>query len=82
MTYTGDGLSYNGIDLVSAGYGQPLLLENTTTAPVVGPTTDNLTIVPALTGAFSNCCLMRRDVLGTQRMTNAASAAHGMGCCT
>ena len=50
MTYTGDGLSYNGIALVSAGPGQPLLLENTTRVPVLGPTADNLTLVPALTG--------------------------------
>ena len=50
LTYTGDGLSYNGIDLVASGPGQPLLLENTTRVPVSGPTADNLTITPALTG--------------------------------
>jgi hypothetical protein len=50
LTYTGDGLSYNGIDLVATGPGQPLLLENTTAVPVPGPTKDNLTITPALVG--------------------------------
>jgi hypothetical protein len=50
MTYTGDGLQYNGIALVSVGPGQPLLLENTTATAVVGPTADNLSLVPALTG--------------------------------
>jgi hypothetical protein len=53
LTYTGDGLSYNGIDLVASGPGQPLLLENTTTAPVAGPTADNLTITPALAGELA-----------------------------
>jgi hypothetical protein len=53
LTYTGDGLSYNGIDLVASGPGQPLLLENTTTAPVAGPTADNLTITPALSGELA-----------------------------
>jgi hypothetical protein len=50
LTYTGDGLSYNGIDLVATGPGQPLLLENTTAVPVPGPTKDNLTITPAPVG--------------------------------
>jgi hypothetical protein len=53
LTYTGDGFSYNGIDLVASGPGQPLLLENTTLAPVAGPNADNLTITPALSGALS-----------------------------
>jgi hypothetical protein len=48
MTYTGDGLSYNGNALVSAGPGQPLLLKNTSSVPVPGPTADNLTFVPAV----------------------------------
>jgi hypothetical protein len=52
LTYTGDGLSYNGIDLVATGPGQPLLLENTTASPVPGPTADNLTLVPALVGVW------------------------------
>ena len=59
LTYTGDGLSYNGIDLVASGPGQPLLLENTTRVPVSGPTADNLTITPALTGqrpGWLSCC--------------------------
>ena len=51
MTYTGSGLSYNGIDLVASAPGQPLLLENTTSAPVAGGSVDGLTIAPALTGA-------------------------------
>jgi hypothetical protein len=53
LTYTGDGLSYNGIDLVASGPGQPLLLDNTTRTPVSGPTADNLALVPALVGACS-----------------------------
>jgi hypothetical protein len=50
LTYTGDGLSYNGIDLVATGPGQPLLLENTTRVPVAGPSGDNLTLAPAPVG--------------------------------
>ena len=50
MTYTGDGLSYQGVALVASGPGQPLLLENTTAAPVPGPTADNLLLVPAPVG--------------------------------
>ncbi len=47
MTYTGDGLSYNGVQLVaSGGAGTTLLLANTSTTPVVGPGADNLTLVP------------------------------------
>ena len=34
FTYTGSGLSYNGIPLVSTGPGAPLVLANTTTSPV------------------------------------------------
>ena len=48
MTYTGDGLSYNGVPLVAAaGSGTTLLLENTTSTPVVGPFADNLSLVPS-----------------------------------
>ena len=43
MTYTGSGLSYNGIDLVASAPGQPLLLENTTSVLV---SNDSLTFVP------------------------------------
>jgi hypothetical protein len=50
LTYTGDGLSYNGIALVSPGPGLPLVLENSTSPSVAGPTADNLTLAPALTG--------------------------------
>lgn len=46
FTYTGDGLAVDGIKLVSPGPGQPLLLANTTTAPVTGPTANDLTAVP------------------------------------
>jgi hypothetical protein len=46
LTYTGDGLAYNGVALVSPGGGQPLLLANTTSTPVVGPTADNLALTP------------------------------------
>jgi hypothetical protein len=52
LTYTGEGLSYNGIDLVASGPGQPLLLDNTTASPVQGPTTDNLTLTPAPVGVW------------------------------
>jgi hypothetical protein len=45
MTYTGDGLAYQGIQLVTEGPGQPLLLANTITNPV-GPTADDLKIEP------------------------------------
>ena len=55
LTYTGDGLSYNGIDLVASGPGQPLLLENTTRVPVAGPTADNLALVPAPVGERGSC---------------------------
>jgi hypothetical protein len=55
LTYTGDGLSYNGIDLVASGPGQPLLLENTTRVPVAGPTSDNLALVPAPVGERGSC---------------------------
>jgi hypothetical protein len=50
LTYQGDGLSYNGIDLVATALGQPLLLENGTAAAVNGPTADNLALVPAPVG--------------------------------
>ena len=48
MTYTGDGLSYQGVKLVApaGGAGTTLLLQNTTTAPVTGTSADNLTFVP------------------------------------
>ena len=46
MTYTGSGLSYNGIPLVSTGPGTPLLLANTTAVPVPA-TGDQLTFTPA-----------------------------------
>jgi hypothetical protein len=47
MTYTGDGLSYNGVALVAnAGPGTTLVLANTSSTPVVGSTDDNLTFVP------------------------------------
>jgi hypothetical protein len=67
LTYTGDGLSYNGIDLVATGPGQPLLLENTTRVPVAGPSADNLTLTPAPVGEqvsggrrrrCCSCCLL------------------------
>ena len=45
MTYTGDGLVYQGVQLVAEGPGLPLLLANTTTNPV-GPTADDLKIEP------------------------------------
>jgi hypothetical protein len=47
FTYTGDGLAVDGIKLVVPGPGQPLLLANTTTSPVTGPTADDLTPVVA-----------------------------------
>ncbi len=50
MTYTGDGLSYNGVRLVATGGpGTTLLLENTTTTPVVGAGADHLSLVPVTT---------------------------------
>ena len=49
FTYTGDGLAYGGVALVSPGPGQPLLLANTTSTPVVGPTADNLSLLPVST---------------------------------
>ena len=61
LTYTGDGLSYNGIDLVASGPGQPLLLENTTRVPVAGPTADNLAITPALLGELAEQYRCRRS---------------------
>ena len=42
LTYTGSGLSYNGVPLVATGPGAPLMLANTTTAPV-GSTDEQLT---------------------------------------
>ena len=69
MTFTGSGLSYNGIDLVASAPGQPLLLENTTSAPVAGGSTDDLTIAPALTGALRRC------------VTHAPDAELGLGLC-
>jgi hypothetical protein len=61
----GDGLSYNGIDLVATALGQPLLLENGTAAAVNGPTADNLALVPAPVGESQQprsgmrCCMSR-----------------------
>jgi hypothetical protein len=46
FTYTGDGLAVDGIQLVAGGPGEPLLLANTTTAPITSGTADNLTFVP------------------------------------
>ena len=34
LTYTGNGLSYNGVALVSTGPGTPLMLANTTAVPL------------------------------------------------
>jgi hypothetical protein len=50
FTYQGDGLSYQGMDLVAVGPGQLLLLDNTTAVPVNGPTADNLALVLAPVG--------------------------------
>jgi hypothetical protein len=50
LTYTGDGLAYNGMALVSTGLGQPLLLDNSTSPALAGPTADNLTLAPVKTG--------------------------------
>jgi hypothetical protein len=50
LTYNGDGLSYQGVDLVAVAPGQPLLLESTARAPVPGPDADNLFLVPAPLG--------------------------------
>jgi hypothetical protein len=47
FTYTGDGLAVDGVKLVAPGPGQPLLLANTTSAPVNGSTGDELTLSPA-----------------------------------
>ena len=46
MTYTGSGLSYNGIPLVATAPGQPLVLTNSTTFPG-----NTLTFLPAEPGA-------------------------------
>ena len=46
LTYTGGGLSYNGVPLVSTGGGAPLMLANTTATPA-GATDDNLSFPPA-----------------------------------
>ena len=47
MTYTGDGLSYQGVKLVApSGPGTTLLLANTTTVPLSGSGAGNLTFVP------------------------------------
>jgi hypothetical protein len=51
FTYTGDGLAVDGIKLVAPGPGQPLMLANTTTAPITSPTADNLTFVPVVNPA-------------------------------
>jgi hypothetical protein len=56
FTYTGDGLAVNGVQLVSPGPGQPLLLANTTSTPVVGPTADNLVMSPVTpAGGWLQC---------------------------
>jgi hypothetical protein len=49
MTYTGNGLAYNGTPLVAAAPGQPLLLSNTTSAPA-----NTLTFPPSKPG--KHCC--------------------------
>lgn len=59
LTYTGDGLRYHGVDLVSSGPGQPLLLDNTTRTPVAGPLADNLTLALAPVG--EQCLGLRTD---------------------
>ena len=51
FTYTGDGLAVDGIKLVSPGPGQPLLLANTTTAPVTDAAADNLSLTPVASPA-------------------------------
>jgi hypothetical protein len=63
--YTGDGLAVDGVPLVSPGPGQPLLLANTTSAPVTGPTADNLTLAPVISpaGEPHKCCAMRCAVV-------------------
>ena len=64
MTYTGSGLSYNGIPLVDAGLGTPLLLANTTTAPP-GPNNDNLSFPPAgALGRLAVCCTVHVVIVG------------------
>jgi hypothetical protein len=46
VTYTGSGLSYNGVPLVSTGPDTPLLLANTTTVPPTA-SSGQLTFSPA-----------------------------------
>jgi hypothetical protein len=46
VTYTGSGLSYNGVPLVSTGPNTPLLLANTTAVPPTA-SDDELTFSPA-----------------------------------
>jgi hypothetical protein len=48
LTYTGSGLSYQGVPLVSTAPGAPLVLANSTTAPLT-TSSDNLAFAP--TGA-------------------------------
>ncbi len=54
FTYTGSGLSYQGVPLVSPGPGAPLVLANSTSAPLTA-SSDNLAFAP--TGGL--CCRRR-----------------------
>ena len=49
LTYTGSGLSSNGVPLVSSGPGAPMLLANTTTVPATSGAS-NMTFPQAPTG--------------------------------
>jgi hypothetical protein len=73
MTYTGDGLAYQGVPLVSTGPGQPLLLANTTSSPV-GPTAGSLTFPVA-----SECWLDHSKHVSFNMHTLVCILMHGDG---
>jgi hypothetical protein len=57
LTYTGSGLSYNGVPLVATALGGPLLLANTTTSPAT-PASANLSFPVAITGGRPGACTL------------------------
>ncbi len=81
LTYTGSGLSYDGVPLVASSSGAPLVLANSTTA-ALGPSSDNLafpTAGPPLPANTPISIATSAPTDGYVRVDSATSAAYTSG---
>ena len=77
FTYTGDGLAVDGVKLLAAGPGQPLLLANTTSAPGNGSTADDLKLSPVTTPTGARLGSMMMQSAAWQVCTDVCLARNG-----